>query len=473
MAKKVFWVSDQSKIIVDGVKTYDATLKVGTNHPTMSKLRILKNLIALSIGFLLLFSAYLGLANLQSTLNIDENVGLISLSTLYGAMIISSLFLPKLIIRKYGLKSTLVMCSLVCVPYICANFYPRIYTLVPASFLSGLVGPLLWSAQSTYLNEISVLYASLTSESAEIVTARFFGVFFMACQSTQLWGNMASFFILRPDTEKSYFNETVACGAEYCFELNDNLKSPSDEKKNMLIGIYLVSGCLAIFIIAVFLDTIQRKNEDDNESLASRIFATLNQIKKPKQILLLPLTVFSGLQQGFFVGDFTKAYIACAWGIYHVGLVFMFIGVVDAFTAFTAGRLVKYIPRVVIMLIGTAGNIAVSIVLLLWHPNNGEYIMFFILAGIWGVSDGTLQTMLNTFYGVLFRSEEEAAYSTYRLWESVGFIIAFVSSNFLCVAPKIYIALTVLIIGMICYITTEVIVFHQSTKSKQYIDTVL
>ena len=32
---------------------------------------------------------------------------------------------------------------------------------------------------------------------------------------------------------------------------------------------------------------------------------------------------------------------------------------------------------------------------------------------------------LSAFYGVLFPNNEEAAFSNYRLWESVGFIIAF------------------------------------------------
>ena len=37
------------------------------------------------------------------------------------------------------------------------------------------------------------------------------------------------------------------------------------------------------------------------------------------------------------------------------------------------------------------------------------------------------------FYGVLFADHEEAAFSNYRLWESLGFILAYVMNNVVCV----------------------------------------
>ena len=51
----------------------------------------------------------------------------------------------------------------------------------------------------------------------------------------------------------------------------------------------------------------------------------------------------------------------------------------------------------------------------------------FILAALWGVGDAIWQTQINALYGILFPSKEEAAFSNYRLWESIGFIIAFIT----------------------------------------------
>ncbi|XP_055938334.1 protein unc-93 homolog A-like isoform X1 [Argiope bruennichi] len=448
-----------------------------TKPPIMSKGRILKNLIVLCLGYFFLFSSYQALANLQSTLNIEDNLGVVSQSVIYAALIFSSLFLPKLIIRKFGCKITLVLCTLTYVPYIAANFYPAMETLVPAAILIGLGAAPLWSAKCTYLNEISVLYASQSSDTADVITARFFGIFFMVFQNTQIWGNLVSFFVLRPSKNevandapqnytsimKSFLNDSsnissdeVVCGADFCFGINENLIPPSNDKRYMLIGIYLGLTLLAAMTTALFLDTIKQKKEDDGESLIAKVAATLKHLKKPDQMFLVPITIFSGLQQGFILGDYSKAYVACAWGMYHVGLVFICFGVVDAVMSFCAGRLVKYVSRMAIMFVGAAGNLGVCIVLFLWEPNSDQSVVFFVLVGIWGLSDAIWQTQLNSFYGALFRNQEEAAYSNYRLWESTGFALAFLYSSFLCILPKISILIVLLFIGMVGYVTAEI-----------------
>ncbi|XP_015917443.2 UNC93-like protein [Parasteatoda tepidariorum] len=449
---------------------YLDSLKMNLPQPPMSKFRVLKNLFVVCIGFLFLFSAYLGLANLQSTLNIEDNIGMISQSVIYAAMIISCLFLPKLIIRKYGLKTTLVLSALMFIPYIAVNFYPIMPLFIPASVILGLAFPALWSAKCTYLNEISELYANHISETTEVVTPRFFGIFFMTYQSTQIFGNLVSFYVLKPSegnevVAMSNYNESITCGVDFCFEINDNLVAPSDDKRYILISIYLMCAAMAALIMGLFLDSYERKTVDEAESLSSRVLATLKHLKNPKQMLLLPLSIFSGLDQGFFLGDFTRAYIGCAWGIHHVGLVFVFLGIVDAFISFTAGRLAKYVPRVIIMMTAGLGSLTAYIILLLWEPNSEQYIVFFLIAGIWGLGDGIWQTMVNAFYGVLFRSDEEAAFANYRLWEAAGFTIAFAYSSALCIGPKIYIVLASLTVGVIGYLTVEVLLLFERRRS--------
>ena len=40
----------------------------------------------------------------------------------------------------------------------------------------------------------------------------------------------------------------------------------------------------------------------------------------------------------------------------------------------------------------------------------------YLLAALWGTADAIWQTQINALYGVLFKSDEEAAFSNYRLW---------------------------------------------------------
>ncbi|CAJ0919159.1 unnamed protein product [Ranitomeya imitator] len=65
------------------------------------------------------------------------------------------------------------------------------------------------------------------------------------------------------------------------------------------------------------------------------------------------------------------------------------------------------------------------------------------------------------FYGVLFDDHKEAAFANYRLWESLGFVIAFAYSNFLCVYVKLYVVLSILLIGIILYLVVEYLEYRK------------
>ncbi|KAJ8891577.1 hypothetical protein PR048_004105 [Dryococelus australis] len=57
--------------------------------------------------------------------------------------------------------------------------------------------------------------------------------------------------------------------------------------------------------------------------------------------------------------------------------------------------------------------------------------------------------------GFLFPGREEAAYSNFRLWESLGFIIAYAYSSVLCTDVKLYILLVLLLGGLVGYYVIE------------------
>merc|ERR1719361_2176149 len=83
-----------------------------------------------------------------------------------------------------------------------------------------------------------------------------------------------------------------------------------------------------------------------------------------------------------------------------------------------------------------------------------QYVLF-IVAGLWGIADAVWQTQINALYGVLFENDEEAAFSNYRLWESLGFILAFILQNIVCISTKLVFVLVVLGMGMTGYLIIE------------------
>jgi hypothetical protein len=74
-----------------------------------------KNLLVLCVAFLLQFTAFGAMGNLQSSLNTEANIGVNSLSIIYAFLIFSSIFLPHPLIAILGLKWTIVISQ---VPYV-------------------------------------------------------------------------------------------------------------------------------------------------------------------------------------------------------------------------------------------------------------------------------------------------------------------------------------------------------------------
>lgn len=71
----------------------------------------------------------------------------------------------------------------------------------------------------------------------------------------------------------------------------------------------------------------------------------------------------------------------------------------------------------------------------------------------------TLIAALSALYGVLFPDHTEAAFSNYRLWESVGFLMAFSYSSHLCLSTKTYLLLSGLAASLLTYPLLEYLVW--------------
>lgn len=156
------------------------------------KWRILKNITAISFAFMVQFTAFQGIANLQSSINAAEGLGTVSLSAIYAALVVSCIFVPTFLIKRLTVKWTLCFSMLMYAPYIGAQFYPKFYTLVPAGVLLGLGAAPMWASKATYLTQVGGVYAKITDQAIDAIVVRFFGFFFLAWQTAELWGNLIS-----------------------------------------------------------------------------------------------------------------------------------------------------------------------------------------------------------------------------------------------------------------------------------------
>lgn len=128
----------------------------------------------------------------------------------------------------------------------------------------------------------------------------------------------------------------------------------------------------------------------------------------------------------------------------------------DSIGSFGFGQIVKLIGRWPCFAVAAIINYALIITMLVWRPSEDQIGVLFILAGLWGVSDAVWQTQINALYGVLFIKHDEAAFSNYRLWESIGFVLFYIITPHIRIRTALIILIVFLTLGMTGYAITEI-----------------
>jgi len=451
----------------------------GSNH---TKANIWKNLLLICFAFLCNFISFGGVSNLQSSLNYTGGLGTGSLAVIYAALILSAMFVPSIVIKKIGCKWSICFSIVGYAFYALANFYPSWLTLIPASIFVGVSAAPLWAAKCTYVTTIATRYAKLTNDDPDAVVNRFFGIFFLFFQMNSIFGSLISSFVLSSADTKSIhfptcFNESYIeryCGAADQLE---NIKEARmfyntsscpvskleggkvpQETLYVLMGIYAFVGLLGAAIVGLLVDNMETDDEKESNQQSrptDLLVATFKHMSDRRQILLIPITVYSGFAQAFFWSDYTRSFVTCPLAVNWVGFVLICFGAFDSFFSFAFGRLEKFTGRISLFSLATVINVILCFVMLTWTPYPSHPFPFFAIAAGWGVADAVWQTQLNALYGILFSNNKEAAFSNYRLWESIGFLIAFAYQNYVNLRTKLIVLLCLAPAGMILYFVVE------------------
>ncbi|CAJ0607698.1 unnamed protein product [Cylicocyclus nassatus] len=436
--------------------------------------KIKTNLLIISVAFLFLFSAFNGLSNLQTTVN--NELGADSLAVLYLSIAVSSLFVPSYMINRVGCKLTLITAMAIFVFYMAVNIRPRgrlvfafsYASLIPASILTGMAGSSLWGAKCVYITEMGIRYANLNFESQNTVIVRFFGYFFMIVHSGQVFGNLLSSFIMTAamKTPKPLDEVYRTCGHAFPLNLSDltplaaqNLERPHQRVYLSVCLTYLGCTIVAVMIVSMFLNALHK--DVVNRSKAPRFDAdvlkqTFANFKNPKILLLVPLTVFNGVEQAFVAGIFTKAFVACGLGISQIGFVCTAFGVSDAICSLFFGPLIKLFGRMPLFVFGAVNNMLMIVTLMIWPLNPADKAILYVSGSVWGMADAVWNTQINGYWVALVgRQSLHLAFTNYRFWESIGLALGFAMTRLFSVELILLFAFCLLILGMTGYCAIE------------------
>ncbi|XP_031564037.1 protein unc-93 homolog A-like [Actinia tenebrosa] len=437
-----------------------------TKQKKREQCSILLNVFICSISFTLLFTAYISLQNLQSSLNSHKGLGLASLCVIYGLMMLSAIFVPPYMISRVGCKWTMVISMSGYFVYTAANYYSTWWTLIPASIIIGTCAAPLWSAKYSYLTTAALRYAKLTGEPEQAVMARYFGLASCFFTLAHITGNLISSVVLQKNTGSDVFRSDAhkVCGARYdqmpavpSSNVTVPLFKPAHSLVINMLSVYLATSVLALLIVAVFLKRLKNtsSSSENRKSGMQAFMATIHQHKDRRLLLIIPLSVFIGVKSAFVFGDFSVAYVTCTIGIHRVGYVMMVFGATASIASVLVGRITIHTGIKPTIFMGSMIYTVSVLILLLWKPSASYVWVIYVLSVMLGLCDGLFETQIHAIYGHYFQDNKEPAFASFCLWSSFGFSMAFGYANFVSVGVKLCLLMTFLVIGMFGYLIAE------------------
>lgn len=370
-----------------------------------------KDVYILSSAFLLIFLAYGAAQNLESTINTEGNLGTISLGILYLSFMFCSIF-ASLVVRKLGSKNALILGTTGYWLFVAANLMPNWYTMVPASLYLGFAASIIWVGQGTYLTSAARSHANDHILNEAVIIGKFNGVFWGMFASHQFVGNLITLALMRDEEGGSTSGTTVL----------------------FLVFVCTVTlGAVLMCFLSKRAGKEEARQQDSSASSVSSVATLLKSIitllQDIRMLLIIPLIAYSGLQQAFVWAEFTKYIVQPTMGESGVGGAMAVYGVFDAICSLVAGHFTFGLSSISIIVSGGAlvqGAVLVWILLAHSVTAGALGILYpLLVAALWGIGDGVLNTQLSALLGILFKDDLEGAFAQLKLWQSFAIAIVF------------------------------------------------
>ncbi|UJR16582.1 hypothetical protein I4U23_003482 [Adineta vaga] len=395
---------------------------IDSNEWQLSKTRHKTNFAILCITFVLVYTSFNAVTNLQSSIHSHKNVGYYSLAIISGCTVFSCLFITNPLIFLCGYKWTIVLAQFAFLLYIAANVYPKIWIIYPASVICGLFKAGFWTALSAYISDLSIVGENGHVQDA--VVNKYFAIFFSTFQTAQIWGNLVTYIILRTSHYNSN-NSTIMidntnqsqCGAYFV----------ENEQKEMNVTT-TISNSTAYILYGVFMGLI----------LISIVLVIIMLDQKRKCLIMI---------------------------VY---------GIAASIFSVIVGWLGRYNTRVPCYILAAVLCYSSYIVMLLWKPSTSQTYVLFIIVIMQGIATAIWDPVESALYAILFVKKEEAAYSNLWLGQNAGYFIVYFYGPTLRVQTTIILQLVYLTLALVGYFLVEIHLYRkrrQNILNNNYIET--
>ena len=451
-----------------GFKTSSFSPVKGVNLTnSISRKKILKNVLVLDTLFLLTDIGFSGLGAIQSSLHADDGVGTISTSVIYGVFALSALFFTPVIIRICGFKWTIVISIVPTLLWIIANAFGIWATMIPASVLVGLFGAPVWIAHGSYTMEMAKEYAKQTSQLVDKVATLFFGIFGTFRMTGYVFGDIISTTFLSKGRSENFSepdDETIEqyCGMNDCPWLEMNITTFEDPPQTVvwsLLAVYATFNVTAIIIGCIFLDPLPQYLQPDKQPIKKEIcgllLSVIKLVKTRRIWFLTMMNIYSSSYVVFLYADFSRSWITCALGIWMVGIIFMVSDVISLIMCITTGFLASYTGRLPLMIFSLVTGLVTMTYIALWPINKYDvWVYFIMIAGI-SLHTSILEPIMRALHGIAYPNNSQGSYGCYNFFWCIIATIMYGYNYYICSDIKVYIQFGMIAIGYLGYFLIE------------------
>jgi len=295
--------------------------------------------------------------------------------------------------------------------------------------------PFLWSAQGTYLTQCAANYATKKGKDLKSEMGLFNGIFFAIFQMAQIIGNLIAGFVL--DSQAANSIKTLAY-------------------------VFIGTGCFGMLSFLFLVPQPEGTEIPPKLSFTQNVFRAIILIKERKMIFLVPLFFYSGIEQGFIFGSFTKDIIGRVMGTEKIGFVMTVFGVFDVLGSFTLGKLADSYNTYFVAVFGFILHTIffgvffglIEIEGFGWFESRTWLI--YLGAAIAGLGDAAWNTFPGTITSQVFTDNAEAAFAVCKFSQSLGTFLTFATGGYLTIQVKLTMFFGFMCIALISMIYMQV-----------------
>ncbi|XP_059198122.1 protein unc-93 homolog B1 [Centropristis striata] len=463
------------------------------------RLGVIKNVIAASVGAMIVYSVYMGLLQMQLILHYDmtyrevkySNLGLqdIDRKMLMGinvTPIIGLLYTPVLI-RFLGTKWMMFLASGIYALFVSTNYWERYYTLVPSAVAIGVAIVPLWASLGNYITRMAQQYYEYVNYREEHVQEQkklpkgachkyiiiFQSVFNIIFHLSFVFAEFPMRFVLHDylrDSKHVLFNVN-SCGANISGVIPGfNTTVLTNLPRSMLLiqveSVLMGFAFLSMIIFLVLCGAAYRPTEEiDLRSIGwGNIFQLpFKHLRDYRLRLLCPFFIYSGFEVLFAVSGFSLSYGVCILGLKQLWLLIVVYGLSCSIFSSLSLCLLR-LPRWVCLVAGAAVHAVLLVALLSYsysaNPDKSlrndteQYLGPLLLVSVlWGLGTALNKTGVSTLLGMLYAEEKERldfVYTIYHWWQAIAIFIVYLWSN-MPMRAKLSILLFTLLLACYCY----------------------